>query len=138
MMSSDDDLLYHGSALPNLILESGMLKRAELGYRCVSLSRCPDVAKYFATLEREGLEEEMAGTFVFRRADLISAGYKLIPFHDPLFGKYARDEQEEQVWGDIPLNTGLLLRVDRFPFSTKITPPPLFDDCNLATEGPLI
>jgi hypothetical protein len=120
------DLLYHGTCNPEAIMESGVLRKAPYGYQCVSLSRCIEVAKYFASLDRDGEEEPLRGIFVFQRADLIRAGFKLIPFHDPIMGEYARDEQEEQVWDDIPLTTGLLLRLDTFPEHIDIPRPPLY------------
>lgn len=123
-MGTDSDLLYHGTCLPDKILRDGVLERAVLGYECVSLTRSLDVAKYFAVMQREEYDET-GGVFVFRRADLINAGYDLVPFHDTLFGDEARDEQEEQIWADIPLDTGLLLRVDRFSFDLDVPSPPV-------------
>lgn len=98
------EFLYHGTATPQLIISSGILRCAPYGHTCVSLTRCFNVAKKFANLEREGLEESLYGVFVFRRRDLIAAGFQLIPYHDEIFGEDARDEQEEQIWEDITLN----------------------------------
>lgn len=131
----DSDLLYHGTCLPDKILRDGVLERAVLGYECISLTRSLDVAKYFAVMQREEYDET-GGVFVFRRSDLIQAGYDLVPFHDPLFGEEARDEQEEQIWDDIPLDTGLLLRVDRFSFNLNVPAPPPMKNFSMPIEGP--
>jgi hypothetical protein len=107
------DLLYHGTNVPQGIFSKGVLKRAPSGYECVSLSRSYEVAAYFATMERdEEQDEALGGILVFSRARLIELGYELIPFHDTCFGDDAGNEEEEQVWADIPLDSGALLRID--------------------------
>jgi hypothetical protein len=108
-----NDLLYHGTHLPQHILGDGVLRRAPLGYECVSLSRSYDAAYYFASLGRGPEEDErLCGIFVFSRAKLVELGFELVPFHDPIFGEHARDEEEEQVWADIPLDCDALVRLD--------------------------
>lgn len=118
------DFLYHGSPFPSVIQGSGVLKCAPLGYTCVSLTRSHNVARYFASLKRdEHPEEPRAGIFVFSRPALIQNGFEPKPFHDPLFGDYAANEEEEQVWKDIPLIPELLVRVDLIERDPDITLP---------------
>ena len=128
------EFLYHGTACPQKILSDGVLEKAKLGHLCVSLSRSEDVARYFATLDREELTEDVRGIFVFRRADLIAAGFELIPYHDELWGDHARDEQEEQIWEDVPLDTGLLHQMI-YTTDLDFSPPPLMKD-QMATASP--
>lgn len=109
----DSDLLFHGTNVPQRIYSEGVLKRAPSGYECVSLSRSYDVAAYFAIMERdEDRDEPLGGIFVFSRKRLIELGYELVPFHDTCFGDDAGNEEEEQIWADIPLDSGALLRID--------------------------
>lgn len=109
------DLLFHGTNIPRKIERSGVLERARLGYKCVSLTRSFRVAQYFASLSRSPEEdEELCGIYVFSRSRLIQLGYELVPFHDPLFGDAAYDEEEEQVWNDIPLKPENYLRLHLF------------------------
>lgn len=106
-----DDLLYHGTNVPQRIHTDGVLRCAPSGYQCVSLSRSYEVAAYFASLDRE-YNDPLCGIFAFSRSRLIALGYELVPFHDPIFDEAERDEAEEQIWADIPLNCGALLRID--------------------------
>ena len=50
------DVLYHGTPYPRLILRSGTLLRAECGDEKVCLTRSPEVAAYWALLQRDDHE----------------------------------------------------------------------------------
>ena len=114
-MKDDPDYLFHGTRNPLLVTRSGVLERAKRGYECVSLTRSYKVAQYFASLERDpDADERQCGIFTFSKSNLIELGFEIKPFHDPIFGDDARDEAEEQIWKDIPLDCGALIAVDFF------------------------
>lgn len=117
----DRQWLFHGTRYPEAILAGNALRcpklprlpgqhtEPEMGYECVSLTRSPDVASYWATLERDD-DERLGAVLVFDRS-VLRTRYKLECCHDPVWSEIAfgrHDECEEQVWQDIkPLRSYL-------------------------------
>jgi hypothetical protein len=95
------DVLYHGTRYPQLILRTGVLFRAESGDKKVCLTRSPEVAAYFALLERDD-DEPRGAILVFDRKSL-ERRYKVESNPEPFWHAEAvfHDEAEEEIWNDV-------------------------------------
>src|SRR6516162_11413885 len=97
----DRDALYHGTRYAELILNTGVLFYSDPGQPKVSFTRSPEVAAYFALLERDD-DEGRGSVFVFDRQSLASH-YKIkcnpqVYWHgDTAF----HDEAEEQIFDNV-------------------------------------
>jgi len=106
------DILFHGTTARRWqgIQEDRLLRVAPLGVNAVSMSDDPRVALYFARMavyvelsERLGLNAEPIILAVDAKA-LLSEGYKLERFSDPIWGQGNCDWEREVVcWTDVPL-----------------------------------
>ena len=65
----DRDALYHGTRYAELILKTGVLFYSDPGQPKVSFTRSPEVAAYFALLERDD-DEGRGSVFIFDRQSL--------------------------------------------------------------------
>ena len=65
----DRDALYHGTRFAELILKTGVLFYSDPGDPKVSFTRSPEVAAYWALLERD-YDEGRGSVFVFDRQSL--------------------------------------------------------------------
>ena len=65
----DRDALYHGTRYAELILKTGVLLYSDPGQPKVSFTRTPEVAAYFALLERDD-DEGRGSVFIFDRQSL--------------------------------------------------------------------
>ena len=73
----DRDALYHGTRYAELILKTGVLFYSDPGDLKVSFTRSPEVAAYFALLERDD-DEGRGSIFIFDRQSL-ERRYKVEP-----------------------------------------------------------
>src|SRR5262249_13833457 len=65
----DRDALYHGTRFTKLILNTGVLFYSDPGDPKVSFTRSPEVAAYWALLERN-YDEGRGSVFIFDRQSL--------------------------------------------------------------------
>src|SRR5262245_41266266 len=65
----DRDALYHGTRFAELILKTGVLFYSDPGDPKVSFTRSPEVAAYWALLERD-YDEGCGSVFIFDRQSL--------------------------------------------------------------------
>ena len=95
------DVLYHGTRYPKLILRTGVLFRAEGGGKTVCFSRSPEVAAYWALLERDD-DEARGAILVFDRRSL-ERRYEIKSVPGPYWhsDKLFHDEAEEEIWDDV-------------------------------------
>jgi hypothetical protein len=97
----DRDALYHGTRYAELILKTGVLLYSDPGQPKVSFTRSPEVAAYFALLERDD-DEGRGSVFIFDRQSL-ERRYKVeanpeVDWHTKtLF----HDEAEEEIWANV-------------------------------------
>jgi hypothetical protein len=97
----DRDALYHGTRYAELILKTGVLFYSDPGQPKVSFTRSPEVAAYFALLERDD-DEGRGSVFIFDRQSL-ERRYKVeanpeVDWHTKtLF----HDEAEEEIWANV-------------------------------------
>jgi hypothetical protein len=97
----DRDVLYHGTRSAELILKTGVLFYSDPGQPKVSFTRSPEVAAYFALLERD-YDEGRGSVFIFDRQSL-ERRYKVeanpeVDWHTKtLF----HDEAEEEIWANV-------------------------------------
>ena len=95
---SGRDALYHGT---RLILKTGVLFYSDPGHPKVSFTRSPEVAAYWALLERDD-DEGRGSVFIFDRQSL-ERRYKVeanpeVDWHTKtLF----HDEAEEEIWANV-------------------------------------
>src|SRR5262245_15296188 len=97
----DRDALYHGTRCAELILKTDVLFYSDPGAPKVSFARSPEVAAYFALLERD-YDEGRGSVFIFDRQSLarrykIEANPKVDWHTDTLF----HDEAEEEIWANV-------------------------------------
>ena len=97
----DRDVLYHGTRFAELILKTEVLFYSDPGHPKVSFTRSPEVAAYFALLERD-YDEGRGSVFIFDRQSL-ERRYKVeanpeVDWHtNTLF----HDEAEEEIWANV-------------------------------------
>ena len=97
----DRDALYHGTRFAELILKTGVLFYSDPGDPKVSFTRSPEVAAYWALLERD-YDEGCGSVFIFDRQSLerrykIEANPEVYWLTNTLF----HDEAEEQIWANV-------------------------------------
>jgi hypothetical protein len=97
----DRDALYHGTRYAELILNTGVLFYSDPGQPKVSFTRSPEVAAYFALLERDD-DEGRGSVFVFDRQSLerrfkVEANPEVDWHTKTLF----HDEAEEEIWANV-------------------------------------
>jgi len=97
----DRDALYHGTRFTELILKTGVLLSPDTGHPKVSFTRSPEVAAYWALLERD-YDEGRGSVFVFDRRSLerrykVEANPKVYWYTKTLF----HDEAEEAIWANV-------------------------------------
>ena len=97
----DRDALYHGTRFAELILKTGVLFYSDPGQPKVSFTRSPEVAAYFALLERD-YDEGRGSVFIFDRQSLerrykVEANPKVDWHTKTLF----HDEAEEEIWANV-------------------------------------
>lgn len=103
-----DDILYHGTSTENWdrIRRGGAMMPGPFGHQHVSLTRDPQVARYFAELAvglHEGEDQTGPVILAIRRSDLESEGLSPVPFVDGVWGEEGCDwELEEAVGQPIP------------------------------------
>jgi hypothetical protein len=95
------DVLYHGTRYPRSILESGILLRATSPSCQVCLTRSPEVAAYWAMMDRRD-DEGRPTIFILDRASLASK-YTLSPNPEPywLSSTLFHDEAEEAIFANV-------------------------------------
>src|SRR5262245_40013711 len=99
--AKDRDALYHGTRFAELILKTGVLFYSDPGQPTVSFTRSPEVAAYFALLERDN-DEGRGSVFICDRQSL-ERRYKIeanpeVDWHTKtLF----HDEAEEEIWANV-------------------------------------
>jgi hypothetical protein len=97
----DRDALYHGTRFAELILKTGVLFYSDPGDPKVSFTRSPEVAAYWALLERD-YDEGRGSVFIFDRQSLerrhkVEANPEVYWHTNTLF----HDEAEEEVWANV-------------------------------------
>jgi len=97
----DRDALYHGTRYAELILNTGVLFYSDPGQPKVSFTRSPEVAAYWALLERDD-DEGRGSVFIFERQSLerrykVVANPKVYWHTKTLF----HDEAEEEIWANV-------------------------------------
>jgi hypothetical protein len=97
----DRDALYHGTRYAELILKTGVLFYSDPGQPKVSFTRSPEVAAYWALLERDD-DEGRGSVFIFDRQSLerrykVKANPKVYWHTKTLF----HDEAEEEIWTNV-------------------------------------
>jgi hypothetical protein len=97
----DRDALYHGTRYAELILKTGVLFYSDPGQPKVSFTRSPEVAAYFALLERDD-DEGRGSVFIFDRQSL-ERRYKVeanpeVDWHTKTL---LHDEAEEEIWANV-------------------------------------
>ena len=95
------DVLFHGTRHAKLILTTGVLFYAASGEPGVFFTRSPEIAAYFALLERDS-DEGLGAILIFDRQSL-RCRYRIEPWHDDFWDDETgrRDEMEERVWGNV-------------------------------------
>ena len=95
------DVLYHGTRYSRLILKTGILLRASVGEQKVCLTRSPEVAAYWALLERDD-DENRGAIFVLDRNSLERAyAIQIVPGPFWKTSTVFHDEAEEAIWDDV-------------------------------------
>ena len=91
------DVLFHGTRYAEAIIGENLLKYARTGDPVVSFTRLPEVAVYWARLER-GEVFETANILMVNRK-LLKSDYNVFPHHDPIFDNESRMnfEAEERI-----------------------------------------
>lgn len=95
------DAIYHGTRFPRALFAENVLRCSDSGDDAVCLTRSPDVAAYFALMQRAwGVprEDEGRGALLILDRRKLSARYRLEPNHDITLDM-PRDEMEERIWG---------------------------------------
>ncbi|GHC79550.1 hypothetical protein [Limoniibacter endophyticus] len=92
-------VLYHGTRYIDAIVESNSILCAPYGDTCVSLTRRPETAIYFASLPRDD-EDERGAVLILDRQKL-QAAYRIDIRHCDCFGGASNDEAEEAIWKDV-------------------------------------
>jgi hypothetical protein len=97
----DRDALYHGTRFAELILKTGVLFYSDPGDPKVSFTRSPEVAAYWALLERDD-DEGRGSVFIFDRQSLerryrLEANPEVYWHSNTLF----HDEAEEEIWANV-------------------------------------
>lgn len=100
-IAMDRDVLYHGTRYPKLVLETGVLLQAVSGDQKVCLTRSPEVAAYWALLERD--DDEACGAILVLDRPSLERRYELVPVPEPYWhtNKRFHDEAEEEIWGNV-------------------------------------
>jgi len=95
------DVLYHGTRHAQSILNMGALFHSMSGDRVVAFTRSPEIAWYWASLERDH-DEGRGAILIFDRQSLRSR-YKIEQYHDPIWDTetYYNDEMEERIWDNV-------------------------------------
>lgn len=92
------EVLFHGTRLPHAIIREDRIRMSPSGQLAVSLTRSPEVAAYWAMLERDHEDGEGAVLVLDRR--ILQTRYRLEPFHDPVWDLLGEaDEAEERIVG---------------------------------------
>ena len=100
-LATNRDVLYHGTRYRQSILKTGALFRPEIGVDAVSFTRSPEVAAYFALLERD--DDEGRGSIMVCDRQSLASHYKIkcnpqVYWHgDTAF----HDEAEEQIFDNV-------------------------------------
>ena len=97
----DRDVLYHGTRFAELIQKRGILFYSDPGDPKVSFTRSPEVAAYWALLERDD-DEGRGSVFIFDRQSLerrykVEANPQVYWHTNTLF----HDEAEEEIWANV-------------------------------------
>jgi hypothetical protein len=97
----DRDALYHGTRFAELIRKTGVLFYSDPGDPKVSFTRSPEVAAYWALLERD-YDEGRGSVFIFDRQSLerrykVEANPEVYRLTNTLF----HDEAEEAIWSNV-------------------------------------
>jgi len=97
----DREALYHGTRFAELILKTGVLFYSDPGDPKVSFTRSPEVAAYWALLERD-YDEGRGSVFIFDRQSLerqykVEASPEVYWRTKTLF----HDEAEEEIWANV-------------------------------------
>jgi hypothetical protein len=101
LKAMDRDALYHGTRYTELLLKTGVLFYSDPGDPKVSFTRSPEVAAYWALMERDD-DEGRGSVLIFDRQSL-ERGYKIeanpeVWWHtNTLF----HDEAEEEIWANV-------------------------------------
>jgi hypothetical protein len=95
------DVLYHGSRYARLILKTGTLLRSDTGDKKVCLTRSPEVAAYWALMERDDDEKHGAVLVLDRKS--LERRYKIRAIAQPfwLSDEVFHYEAEEEIWDDV-------------------------------------
>lgn len=95
------DAIYHGTRFPRALFAENILRSSDTGDDVICFSRSPDVAAYFALMQRywdeQPIDEGRGALLVLDRPKL-SARYRLEANHDITLD-LPRDEMEERIWG---------------------------------------
>lgn len=133
----DRPVLYHGTRCHQAILSSDVLRAAAVGDRCVSLTRSPLVATYFAMLSRDKPDDGGA-VLAFDRISLASR-YAIDVRHCSDWDGCGHgpdhtmfDEAEEAIWQDIKNVSRFVIAV--IPIAATFPPIP---DLDFASHPPL-
>lgn len=107
-LGKGQDVLFHGTPYPSSILSAGVIRYSKIGDQAVCLTRCPEEASYWASLERDD-DEGRGAILVLDRASLRSC-LRVEPHQDFTWGyEGSRDETEERIWfRDVQLGPHLL------------------------------
>ena len=100
-MTMNRNVLYHGTRYCQSILKTGILFRAEIGGCQVCLTRSPEVAAYWALMERDD-DEGYGSILIFDRQSLearykIKCNTEVFWLTDTIF----HDEAEEEIFDDV-------------------------------------
>jgi|SRR5262245_47020302 len=95
------DVLYHGTRFAELIQKTGVLFYSDPGDPKVSFTRSPEVAAYWALLERDD-DEGRGSVFIFDRQSL-ERRYKVEANPQPYWhtNTLFHDEAEEEIWANV-------------------------------------
>lgn len=96
-LSKGRDVLFHGTCYGRQILAENRLRHPLFGSEAVSFTRSPEVAVYWALLERTP-REEIGAVLILDRWRLRTR-YRLEQHHDPIWDREdsINDEAEERV-----------------------------------------
>lgn len=97
----DKPVLYHGTPRCSDVLSSDCLLASDFGDMCVSFTRRPEVAVYFAMMARDAPHD--GGVLVLDRR-LLASRYPIDLRHCDCWGPYAvnaDDEAEEAIWANV-------------------------------------
>lgn len=95
------DVLYHGTRYAKSILNTGVLFYSIPGDSKVAFTRSPEIASYWASLERDD-DEGRGAILIFDRQSL-RCRYTIELYHDEIWDdKTGRnDEAEERIWDNV-------------------------------------